>query len=50
MAFIKDEVSRLAFKTFIEDSRKLFKKHNVNLGEIKYQPATQTEAIKPEEQ
>lgn len=49
-AFIKDEASRLAFKTFIEDSRKLFKKHNVNLEEIKHQPSTQAEAIKPEEQ
>lgn len=47
-AFIKDEASRLAFKTFIEDSRKLLKKHNVNLGEITYQPPS-TEAIKPEE-
>jgi poly-gamma-glutamate capsule biosynthesis protein CapA/YwtB (metallophosphatase superfamily) len=49
-AFIKDEASRLAFKTFIEDSRKLFKKYNVNLKEIKHQPSTQAEAIKPEEQ
>ncbi len=49
-AFIKDEASRLAFKTFIEDSRKLFKKHNVNLEEIKHRPSPQAEAIKPEEQ
>jgi poly-gamma-glutamate synthesis protein (capsule biosynthesis protein) len=48
-AFIKDEASRLAFKTFMEDSRKLFKKHNVNLGEISRQPSRQPEAIKPEE-
>lgn len=48
--FIKDEASRLAFKTFIEDSRKLFKKHNINLSEIKDQPSNQIEAIKPEEQ
>lgn len=49
-AFIHDEASQLAFKTFIEDSRKLFKKHNVNIDEINRQPAKQTEAIKPEEQ
>lgn len=48
--FIKDEASRLAFKTFIDDSRKLFKKHNVNLGEINRKPRQQVEAIKPEEQ
>lgn len=47
--FIKDEVSKLAFKTFLDDSRKLFKKHNVALGEIKHQPK-QAEAVKPEEQ
>jgi Bacterial capsule synthesis protein PGA_cap len=49
-AFIKDEASRLAFKTFIDDSRKLFKKHNINLNEIGLQPFKQAEAIKPEEQ
>jgi Bacterial capsule synthesis protein PGA_cap len=49
-AFIKDEASRLAFKTFIDDSRKLFKKHNINLNEIGLQPSKQAEAIKPEEQ
>lgn len=49
-AFIKDEASRLAFKTFMEDSRKLFKKHNVNLEEVNRQPFRQPEAIKPEEQ
>lgn len=49
IGFIKDEVSRLAFKTFLDDSRKLFKKNNVNLSEIKQLPK-QTEAIKPEEQ
>lgn len=47
--FIKDEVSKLAFKTFLDDSRKLFKKHNVALGEIKHQPK-QAEAVKPKEQ
>lgn len=47
--FIKDEASRLAFKTFIDDSRKLFKKHNINLEEDKRQPIKQAEAIKPEE-
>lgn len=49
-AFIKDEVSRLAFKTFIDDSRKLFEKHNVNLKEIKHRPSVRAEAIKPEEE
>lgn len=48
--FIKDEASRLAFKTFMDDSRKLFKKHNVNLGEITLQPKKQPEAVKPEEE
>jgi len=47
--FIEDEASRLAFKTFVEDSRKLFKKHNVNMEEITRHPK-QAEAIKPEEQ
>ncbi len=37
--FIKDEASRLSFKTFVEDSRKLFKRHNLELSEIKEQPA-----------
>ncbi len=39
--FIKDEESRLAFKTFIDDSRKLLKKNNLNLSEFKEQPAKQ---------
>jgi len=39
--FIKDEASRIAFKTFIDDSRKLFKEYNLNLFEITRQPATQ---------
>lgn len=47
-AFIQDEASRLAFKTFIDDSRKLFKKHTINLNEITYPPTTQ-EFIKPED-
>jgi poly-gamma-glutamate capsule biosynthesis protein CapA/YwtB (metallophosphatase superfamily) len=47
--FIEDEASRLAFKTFVEDSRRLFKKHNVNLEEITRHPK-QAEARKPEEQ
>jgi poly-gamma-glutamate synthesis protein (capsule biosynthesis protein) len=42
-AFIKDEASKLAFKTFIEDSRKLFKKYNLNLFEITLQPSKQPE-------
>jgi poly-gamma-glutamate capsule biosynthesis protein CapA/YwtB (metallophosphatase superfamily) len=37
--FIKDEVSRLNFKTFIQDSRGLMSKYNLNLNEIKWQPA-----------
>lgn len=48
--FVKDEASRLSFKTFTDDSRKLFKKHNVTLGEIITQPIRQQEALKPEEQ
>lgn len=47
--FIKDEASKLAFKTFIDDSRKLFRKNNVNVGEINRQPRQQPEAVKPEE-
>ncbi|HET9053286.1 MAG TPA: hypothetical protein VFM90_03885, partial [Cyclobacteriaceae bacterium] len=49
-AFIKDEASRLAFKTFIDDSRKLFNKHNVRVKEIRHQPSAPGEAIKPEEE
>ena len=41
--FIKDEASRLSFKTFIDDSRKLLLKYNLNLSEIKEQPAKQPE-------
>lgn len=48
--FIKDEASRLSFKTFMDDSRKLFKKNNVMLEEITTQPIRQQEALKPEEQ
>lgn len=48
--FIKDEASRLAFKTFLDDSRTLFKKNNVNVGEINLQPQPQSEAVKPEEE
>lgn len=48
-AFIKDEASRQLFKTFIDDSRKLFKKYNVTLEEITTQPIKQPEALKPEE-
>jgi len=39
--FIKDDISRLAFKTFIDDSRKLMQNYNLNLSEIKKQPAKQ---------
>jgi len=38
--FIKDETSRLSFKTFIEDSRKLLGKNNLQLSEINTRPAT----------
>jgi poly-gamma-glutamate capsule biosynthesis protein CapA/YwtB (metallophosphatase superfamily) len=39
--FIKDEASRLSFKTFVEDSRKLMRNYNLNLSEIKKQPVKQ---------
>lgn len=39
--FIKDEASRVSFKTFVEDSRKLMKNYNLTLSEIKKQPARQ---------
>jgi hypothetical protein len=42
--FIKDEASRLSFKTFVEDSRKLLNENNLDLSEIKKQPS-----IKPDE-
>lgn len=41
--FIKDEASRLSFKTFIEDSRKLMRRNNLDLLEIKEQPAKKPE-------
>lgn len=47
--FIQDEASRLAFKTFVEDSRKLLNKKNINLKEIRLLPK-QSEAIKSEEE
>lgn len=37
--FIKDEASRLSFKTFVEDSRKLLSKNNLSISEIREQPA-----------
>ena len=36
--FIKDDMSKLNFKTFIEDSRKLMKAHNLNMDELKQAP------------
>jgi poly-gamma-glutamate synthesis protein (capsule biosynthesis protein) len=33
-AFVMDTESREAYKTFLSDSRALFKKHNVNVGEF----------------
>jgi poly-gamma-glutamate synthesis protein (capsule biosynthesis protein) len=41
--FIKDEASRLAFKTFADDSRKLLNKYNLNLYEIVKQPVKNPE-------
>jgi poly-gamma-glutamate synthesis protein (capsule biosynthesis protein) len=41
--FIKDEISRVSFKTFVEDSRKVMKNYNLNLSEIKKQPAKQSD-------
>jgi poly-gamma-glutamate synthesis protein (capsule biosynthesis protein) len=37
--FIVDETSRLSFKTFMDDSRKLLEKYNINLSEIREQAA-----------
>lgn len=47
--FVNDTMSAAALKLFIEDSRKLFRKHNISLGEItsRVQPG---EALKPEEE
>ncbi len=41
--FIKDVTSKTLFKTFIDDSRKLFDQYNINLREIKAQPARKPE-------
>jgi poly-gamma-glutamate synthesis protein (capsule biosynthesis protein) len=41
--FIADDTSRQAFKLFIDDTRKLFKNHNLNVNEITRQPAKQPE-------
>lgn len=41
--FIKDEGSKLSFKTFADDSRKLLNKYNLNLSEITAQPKKQPE-------
>jgi poly-gamma-glutamate capsule biosynthesis protein CapA/YwtB (metallophosphatase superfamily) len=37
--FIKDAASREAFKTFIADSRSLYRKHNVNIPEAVFVPS-----------
>ena len=37
-AFIKDTASAAAYKTFVEDSRLLYKKYNKNVGERKIMP------------
>jgi poly-gamma-glutamate capsule biosynthesis protein CapA/YwtB (metallophosphatase superfamily) len=47
--FIKDDASKLAFKLFMDDSRRLFRKHNVSLNEIK-STANMGDALKPEEE
>lgn len=39
--FVKDAASRLAFKTFIDDSRILFNKYNKNLPEVMQRPLTE---------
>jgi len=39
LKFIRDTASKEAFKTFVEDSRKLFGDHNLNVPEIRKQPA-----------
>lgn len=41
---IKDAVSRASFRTFVEDSRKLFKIYTIAIPEITVQPARQPEA------
>jgi poly-gamma-glutamate capsule biosynthesis protein CapA/YwtB (metallophosphatase superfamily) len=43
IGFIKDEGSKLSFKTFVDDSRKLLNKYNLNLSEITVQPKKQPE-------
>jgi poly-gamma-glutamate synthesis protein (capsule biosynthesis protein) len=44
---IGDAGSRSAFKTFVEDSRKLFKTYNLNIPEITVQPAKEPEEPLP---
>jgi poly-gamma-glutamate capsule biosynthesis protein CapA/YwtB (metallophosphatase superfamily) len=39
LQFIRDAASKAAFKTFVEDSRKLLGDHNLNVTEIRKQPA-----------
>lgn len=39
-AFIKDAASAAAFKTFVEDSRQLFRKHNKNVPERQQLPVS----------
>jgi poly-gamma-glutamate synthesis protein (capsule biosynthesis protein) len=39
IGFIKDEVSRAAFKTFVEDSRNFLNRSNLKLNEIKKKPS-----------
>lgn len=41
--FIPDQVSQEAFKTFVSDSRSLFREHNVNIGELNSAPTFRVE-------
>jgi poly-gamma-glutamate synthesis protein (capsule biosynthesis protein) len=43
----QDATSRATFKTFVDDSRALYKKHNINVPEIRQRP--QTPARRPED-
>jgi hypothetical protein len=43
----KDVTSRAAFKTFVDDSRALYKKYNKEVPEIRQRP--QTPARRPED-
>ncbi len=40
--FKLDNISKAAFQVFVDDSRALFKKHNVNVGEFEFIPVNST--------